>query len=231
MSRLRIALRAAVRGVVLAVSLVSAAPASALPVTLYADPKASSGFDSRDVAAAIRLGAAEPSPVTGLIGGQGYFHVTTPDGIPGVKGRSRKKPSKGTSSWTLHVAEDAPAELLGDFHLVILGHDRRDPMKYKAKRVGLEISTTLPWSLVSNEAAPGMSHLAFRLGDLEAGGTYEIPIEYRYAGKLKKRRGEYIFPRYAIAFLASPLVVPEPSVLALLGGALVAGLLARRRAS
>jgi hypothetical protein len=114
---------------------------------------------------------------------------------------------------------------------VILGHDRHDPMKYKTKKVGLEISTSLPWLLVENESAPGMVHLAFSLGDLEAGGSYEIPIEYRLAGKLKKKHGEYIFPRYAIAFLSAPLLVPEPGTLALLGAALAASFLARKRAS
>lgn len=217
------------RGCLVVLLLLSASAASALPVTLYADRKAISGFDPLDVAAAIEQGAAEPIPVSGWIGGQQYFTVTTPDGIPGVKGKNRKRPSMGTSTWTLRIAPETPAELLENFFLVILGHDRHDPMKYKTKKVGLEISTSLPWLLVENESAPRMVHLAFHLGDLEAGGVYEIPIEYRFAGKLKKKHGEYIFPRYAIAFLSAPLVVPEPSSLALLGGALAAGWVARRR--
>lgn len=231
MAFIRISARATARGCLLALLLLCASAASALPVTLYADRNAISGFDPLDVAAAIQQGAAEPIPVSGLIGGQEYFSVTTPDGIPGVKGKNRKKPSMGTSTWTLHIAEETPAELLGDFFLVILGHDRHDPMKYKTKKVGLEVSTSLPWLLVENESAPGMVHLAFSLGDLEAGGTYEIPIEYRLAGKLKKKHGEYIFPRYAIAFLSAPLVVPEPGTLALLGAALAAAWAARKRAS
>jgi len=230
MAGVRFASRVTAQGVLLVVLLVCAAPASALPVTLYADRKAVSGFDPKDVAFALELGAAEPLRVSGLIGGESYFHVTTPDGIPGVKGKSRKKPSMGTSTWTLHVAADTPDALLGDFLLVILGHDRRDPMKYKTKKVGLEVATELPWLLVSNEAVPGMTHLAFRLGDLEAGHTYEIPIEYRYAGKLKRRDGEYLFPRYEVAFLSAPLGVPEPGALAWLGAAAALGLAAARRA-
>jgi hypothetical protein len=231
MAFLRISARVTAHGCALALLLLCAGAASALPVTLYADRKAVSGFDPLDVAAAVEQGAGEPLPVSGMIGGEEFFFVTTPDGIPGVHGKNRKKPTMGWSTWTLHVAEETPAELLDDFFLVILGHDRDDPLKYKTRKVGLSISTELPWLLVENEAAPGMVHVAFSLGDLEAGGTYEIPIEYRFAGKLKKRQGEYIFPRYAIAFLSAPLVVPEPGTLALLGAALAAGWLARKRTS
>jgi hypothetical protein len=139
----------------------------------------------------------------------------------------------GWSTWTLRIAPETPAALLENFHLLILGHDRKDPMKYKTKKVGLQVSTSLPWRLVENESAPGMIHLAYDLGDVVAGGVYEIPIEYRYAGKLKKKHGEYIFPLYAIAFLSLPVTVPvpEPSTLALLGSTLAAGWVARRRAS
>jgi hypothetical protein len=233
MAFLRISTRVLARSCLLACLLLCAGAASALPVTLYADRKAVSGFDPLDVAAAIQQGAAEPIPVSGMIGGQGYFTLTTPDGIPGAHGKNRKKPTVGTSTWTLYVSPETPAELLGNFFLVILGHDRQDPLKYKTKKVGLEISTTLPWLLVENAAAPGMVHLAFSLGDLEPGGSYEIPIEYRFAGKLKKRKGEYIFPRYAVAYLAEPLVVPvpEPGTLALFVAALAAGCAARKRAS
>jgi hypothetical protein len=226
-----ISTRATARGCLVVLLLLCASAASALPVTLYANRNAASGFDPLDVATATQQGSAEPIPVSGLIGGQQYFSVTTPDGIPGVKGKNRRRPSTGTSTWTLRIAPETPAELLDDFFLVILGHDRHDPMKYKTKKVGLEVSTSRSWLLVENEAVPGLVHLAFSLGDLEAGGTYEIPIEYRYAGKLKKRHGEYIFPRYAIAFLSAPLLVPEPGPLALLGAALALGWAARRRAS
>jgi hypothetical protein len=233
MALLRIPVRLIGRACVLAWLLLCASAASALPVTLYADRKAVSGFDPGDVAAAIQQGAEAPAAVNGMIGGEEFFFVTTPDGIPGVHGKNRKKPTVGWSTWTLHVAPETPAELLDDFFLVILGHDRHDPLKYKTRKVGLSISTELPWLLVENEAVPGMVHVAFSLGDLEAGGSYEIPIEYRFAGKLKKRKGEYIFPRYAIAFVSAPLVVsvPEPGTLALLGAALAVGCAARKRAS
>lgn len=231
MTFLRVPARVTLRVCLVTWLLLCASAASALPVTVYADRKAVSGFDPLDVAVAVEQGAAAPAPVSGMIGGEDFFSVTTPDGIPGAHGKSRKQPTLGWSTWTLRVAPETPAELLGDFFLVILGHDRHDPLRYKSKKVGLAIATELPWLLVENEAAPGMVHVAFSLGDLEAGGRYEIPIEYRYAGKLKKREGEYIFPRYAIAFLSAPLVVPEPGTLALLATALAAACVARKRAS
>ena len=226
----RISTRASVRGC-LAASSRSAT--RALPVTLYADPNAISGFAPHDVAAAIELGMSEPTPVSGLIGGEGYFSVTTPDGIPGSHGKNRERPTRGTSTWTLRIAEETPAELLENFFLVILGHDRQDPMKYRTRKVGLLVSTSSPWLLVENESAPGMVHLAYSLGDVVAGGVYGIPIQYRFAGRLKLKDGEYIFPRYSIAFLSLPvnIPVPEPGTLALLGAALALGSLARRRAS
>jgi hypothetical protein len=231
---IRISARVTARGCLVALLLLLCAnAANALSVSLYADRNAISGFDPRDVAMAVQLGMAEPIPVSGMIGGEGYFRVTTPDGIPGVQGKSRRKPAMGWSTWTLRIAPETPAELLDNFYLVILGHDRDDPMKYKTKKVGLQVPTSLPWLLVENASAPGMIHLAYSLGDVVAGGVYEIPIEYRYAGKLKKRKGEYIFPRYQIAFLSLPAntPVPEPGTLALLGAALAAGWVAGRRAS
>jgi len=208
---------------VLAFSLLLAAPASALPVIVYADAATNFGFDPSDVAAAIAAGAAPPALVNGLFGGQGFFSITTPEGIPGVKGKNKEKPSQGTSTWTLHVAPSTPVGLLDDFSLVILGHDPGDPFKYKTKNVGLQVSTALPWRLVT-PAGGGPTYLAFELGDLVPGGSYEIPIEYRVAQKLKKKNGEFIFPRYAVAYLS----VPEPSALVLLFAATLGFAAARR---
>jgi hypothetical protein len=225
--------RATARGGLIALLLLCASPASALPVTLYADRDAISGFDAQDVAAAIQLGMAEPIAVSGLIGGEQYFSITTKDGIPGVHGWSRRRPTRGISTWTLRIAPETPAELLDDFFLVILGHDRNHPMRYPTRKVGLRIDTSSPWRLFENAAAPGMIHLAYALGDVEAGGVYTIPIEYRFAGRPRMAFGDYMFPRYSIAFLSPPsnTPVPEPSTLALLGAALAAGWVLRRRAS
>ncbi len=204
-----------------------AGPASALPVILYADGTTSYGFDPADVAAAIDAGSAEPTSLSDLGNGFGYFDVSTPTGIPGVKGKNKSNPSKGSSIWTLTVDEATPAELLQNFCLVILGHDPNDPFSYKTENVGLQIDTDVPWVLVTPEDG-GPTYLAFLLGDLEAGGTYEIPIEYRVGQRLKKKHGVHIFPRYSIAYHSVPL--PEPSTLVLgLGSLAIAAVAARRK--
>lgn len=212
----------------------SASPAAALPVTIYADGTTTYGFDPADVSAAIAAGASEPTEVDGLSDGVPFITITTPDGISGVKGKNRSSPSRGSSVWTIHIAPQTPQELLGSFALVILGHDPNDPIeKYETGNVGLEIDTELPWLFVTPEGEDPI-YAAYLLGDVEAGGSYEIPIEYRVGqkikGKGKNELGEkvFIFPRYAYAIVSIPSV-PEPSVLALLLlGAASAGLAARR---
>ena len=198
--------------------------AAALPITLYANGTPSTGFDPADVAAALAAGAAAPTLVDGLGDGFGYFVITTPDGIPGVKGKSKLKPARGTSTWTLHVSPETPADLLQNFCVVILGHDPHDPRKYKTPNVGLEIGTDLPWRLVM-PAQGGPTYLAYQLGDLQPGQSYEIPIEYRVGQKLKKTHGVLIFPRYTVAYLS----LPEPSTLVLGLAGLAFALGARRR--
>ena len=232
-------LRAAAFG--LAACLASALPAAALPVDVYADGTEDFGFDPSDVANAIGQGASDPTGVTGLNGGIPWLTITTPDGISATKGKSKESPSTGSSVWTLHIADDAPAGALEDFALVILGHDPNDPIsKYKSENVGLTIDTNLPWLFVTpGGLAPagatggsGPVYVAYALGDLEAGESYEIPIEYLLAQKLKKGKnaaGEkvFMFPRYSYA-VVSGVPVPEPSTLALLAFGGVAALAARR---
>lgn len=232
--------RSPVRAVALGVLVAwgaSASPAAALPVTIYADGATSYGFDPADISAAIAAGASEPTEVDGLSGGIPYITITTPDGISGVKGKNKASPSLGTSVWTIHIAPQTPAELLEDFALVILGHDPNDPIgKYQTGNVGLEIDTELPWLFVTPEGEDPI-YVAYRLGDLEAGGSYDVPIEYRVGQKLVKVKGKgpsgeklYRFPRYAYAIVSIPSVVPEPSVLALLLLGVVSARMAARRA-
>lgn len=232
---------------VLALGLVgwvaSVIPAAAIPV--YADGSTDYGFDPADVAAAIAAGANAPTEVGTLGDGVPWLTITTPDGISGVKGKDKQNPSMGSSTWTLHLSANAPADALEDFALVILGHDPNDPIKkYKTENVGLDVETSLPWLFVtpasvniSTTGGPSGSapiFVAFLLGDLEAGNDYEIPIEYLLGQKLKKvgknDEGEkvYMFPRYAYA-VVSISGVPEPSALALLAlGAAALGFAARR---
>jgi hypothetical protein len=239
MSFSSLALRAVALGLVAWVA--GTVPAAAIPV--YADGSADYGFDPADVAAAIAAGANDPIGVGPMGDGLPWLRITTPDGISGVKGKDKLNPSKGTSTWTLHLSDNAPADALEDFALVILGHDPNDPIqKYKSQNVGLDVETSLPWLFVtpdsvsvSTTGGPTASpvYVAFLLGDLEAGEDYQIPIEYLLGQKLKKGKnaaGEkvYMFPRYAYA-VVSISGVPEPSALALLAlGALSLGLAARR---
>lgn len=210
-----------------------ALPAAALPVDVYADGSTDFGFDAADVGAAIALGADEPTGVGPLDDGLPWLTITTPEGILGVKGKNESNPTRGTSTWTLHIAEGAPEEALEDFALVILGHDPNDPIqKYKSENVGLTVDTELPWLFVTPEGATSPIYVAYLLGDLVAGEDYEIPIEYALAQKPKKTKNElgekvFTFPRYAYAIVSIP--VPEPSTLVLLAlGA--ASLAAARRA-
>jgi hypothetical protein len=174
--------------------LLGAFAANATPVTLYADGGMIAGFDEDDVADAVTAGFAAPLTVC----------------------QSKLNPSTGTSTWTLQIADDTPEDLLQDFYLVILGHDQNDPQPYFTMNVGLEVETGSPWTLFRNEVAPDQVYLAYFLGDLDPLLDYQIPIEYRVGQALFIEDGEFIFPRYSIAFLAG---VPEPSTLMLLAAA------------
>jgi hypothetical protein len=234
----------AVRAVVLglAACLAGAAPAAAIPVSVYGDGTTpQGGFDPNDVQNAINQGASAPTVVEDIDRVASWLEITTPDGIPGTKGKNKQNPSRGTSTWTLHIDDQAPAEALQDVALVILGHSLLDPIKkYKDENVGLEIDTELPWLFVTEGGVisvagegpggglEGEIYVAFFLGDLEAGGEYEIPIEYLLGQKLKKKNGTFIFPLYSYGVVAN-VPAPEPSTLALLAlGALAVGLAARR---
>jgi len=209
-----------------------AGPAAALPVSVYADGTTEFGFDPADVAAAINLGADEPTEV-GELTNSGFFDITTPHGISGVKGKNKENPSRGSSIWTLHVDPQTPEGLLQNFALVILGHDPNDPIgKYKTENVGLEIDTEVPWQFVTSDGEDPV-YVAYLLGDLEAGESYDIPIEYLLGQKLKKAKNEFgekvlMFPLYSYALVQ--VDVPEPSVLGMLLVGAGAVALARRRA-
>lgn len=211
---------------VLSALVLAAAPASATPVTLYADGTTTFGFDPVDVAAAIEAGEAAPTVVAGVFGGSGQLSVTTPDGIPGSLGTSKANPSTGTSTWTVSALSGSFEDLV----LVILGHDPNDPLGgfYDTENVGLEIDTSDPrWFLVQPQGF-SVTYLAYRLADselLENESTL-VPIEYRVGQGLFLMGDEFIFPRYAIAYVSVP--VPEPSVLALLIAAGVMGSVSRR---
>ncbi|MEN8160645.1 MAG: hypothetical protein ABFS41_11300 [Myxococcota bacterium] len=220
---IRNASRAATIGLLAGLGLLlGAVAANATPVTLYDNgDMITGGFDLDDVDDAVAAGFDAPISVTGLYaaadcGGVECFTVVTPDGIPGTQGESKDKPSKGTSTWTLQIEDNTPQDLLQDFYLVILGHDQNDPLAYDHENVGLEVETGSPWTLFRNAAAPDQVYLAYFLGDLDPLMDYEIPIEYRVGQPLFLAGEQFLFPRYAIAFLN----LPEPSTWMLLTAAL-----------
>jgi hypothetical protein len=221
-----------------------AAPATALPVAVYGDGETGFGFDPDDVSAAIGAGAAPPAAVD-LSGNTPWLTITTPDSLNNAtRGKNKDNPSQGESTWTLHIAPNAPVDALEDFVFVILGHDPTDPIgKYKSENVGLTIDTELPWMFVTPDGvgATGTGggsapvYVGFHFDDeLQPGGSYEIEVDYLLAQKLKKGKnaqGEkvFFFPRYSYA-VVSGVPAPEPSTLALLAlGALAVGGAASRR--
>lgn len=175
-------------------------------------------------------GPSLPTALSGMpVLDEAWVSLSAPPGVARVP-RWRGKPVRVTSTWTLRIAPETPAELLGEVFLVILGPDGNDPMKPKNKQAWLEVSPSLPWLLLENETRPGTFHVAYALGALEPGGTYQIPVEYRMT-RLEKKRGLYWFPRYQIAFAARPAApLPEPGLLALLAAA-AGGLVLRLRPS
>jgi hypothetical protein len=189
---------------------------NATPVTIYMDDDQIAGFDPRSVARAIEAGFDEPTTVSGLYGGAEYFSVTTPEGITGTQGVDKLNPATGSSTWTLQIADDTPADLLQNFFLVILGHDRTF-LNYETENVGLEVESGGSWTLFRNAVAPEQVYVAYFLGDLDPLMDYQIPIEYRVGQRVFEKDGRFFFPRYTIAFLNA---VPEPSTLALLATAL-----------
>jgi hypothetical protein len=214
--------RRAHRALALALVLLASAAADATPLTLYGAPDA--GFALADVAAAIAAGEGEPAVVTLFGDGDGVFSLAWGEAVVSERGHSRRRPARGSGRWVLEVAPDAPPELLAAVAVVILGHDPEDPVRYRARKVGLEIDTESPWQLVRT-APGGPVYLAYALGGLVPGGSYELPIEYRVAQRLKRRAGEIVLPHYAVAYTS----LPEPGTagLALLG--LGGVLFARRR--
>jgi hypothetical protein len=222
----------------------SALPAAAVPVSVYADGSSDFGFDPDDVAAAIGAGAHAPTAIGPLDDGSPWLRITTPTGISGSKGKSKAKPSKGSSTWTLHIDAAAPEQELANVALVILGHDPNDPVRgYRTENVGLTVDTSLPWMFVtpgvttlssSEPAASGPVYVAYLLGDLKPGQSYQIPVDYLLGQKLKKGKKlggkgkAYLFPRYTYAVVS--LSLPEPGTLALLALAALAVGVGTRRA-
>jgi hypothetical protein len=231
--RLRRLLAAA--GCAAAVAL--AAPALAAPLTLWLEPSAGIGLDSAAASAAQGAGLSL-LPDSTFFSNTGATHltVTTPPSIPKSDVHFVKKPKKsdpivGHSTWTVTAVDRA----YSDLWIVIQGHDPNDPNAayYRdSSKIGLVVDPAdTRWALVHPAGSPGVTYLAYFVGDLVQGGSYDVPISYAVAKALKLVKGSKpklcLFPQYRVNFLE--LAVPEPVAIGLL--AFGGGLLAIRKRS
>lgn len=214
-----------------------AAPAAAAPIRLWLEPNGGFGFDAASTAAATSAGVPtlpDSTFFSNPAGGPARITVTTPSPISGasVTGATLQNPSTGTSTWTV-TAQDRAYQ---DLWIVIQGHDPNDPEAAyydENHEIGLEIDPADPgWAIVHPTGFPGVSYLAYFVGDLAQGAGFGVPIDYVVAKALKvvsTNPTVHMFPQYRVNFLELT-VVPEPAAVTLLavGGALLA--IRKRRA-
>jgi hypothetical protein len=206
-----------------------ALPAAAAPLRVWLNTDGV-GFDAASISAATSGGIgslpdsqffANPSS------GPARITLTTPSPIPGIsrKKATRTSPSTGQSTWTVSAVDRD----YQDIWIVIQGHSPSDPRaKYykKHQNIGLVVDPSDPrWKVVHPTGNPGVSYLAYFVGDLVQGDSFDVPISYVVAKALKRIRKDpnlCVFPQYRVNFLE--LAVPEPVVLSLLafGGTLLA---------
>jgi hypothetical protein len=210
----------------------SALPASAVPVRLWLQPNSGFGFDAPSVSAAQSTGVGalpDSTFFSNPASGPQHISITTPPSIPGVSivGATLANPSTGTSTWTVTAVDRANQDLW----IVIQGHDPNDANAsyYNAnEKIGLVIDPTdANWRVVHPAGFPGVSYLAYRIGDLAQNASFDVPISYVVAQALMIVPGSSpllrMFPQYRVNFLELVLV-PEPVLLSLLafGGAALA---------
>lgn len=211
-----------------ALAALAALPAAAAPVSVWLNTDGV-GFDGASITA-LRNAGTGALPDSLFFGNSGGTRVsiTTPSPIPGVsrKKATKSNPSTGQSTWTV-TAVDRDYQ---DLWIVIQGHSPNDAnAKYYQKHanIGLIVDPSDPnWKTVSPSGTPGVTYLAYFVGDLVKGDSFDVPISYAVAKALKRIRKDpnfCVFPQYRVNFLELA-VVPEPVVLSLLafGGTLLA---------
>ena len=218
-----------------ALALGLALPAAGAPLALWLEPNGSFGFDDASTNAALAAGIGSlpnSSFFSNPSSGPAHISVTTPSPIPGVSrtNATRTDPSSGESTWTV-TALDRDYD---DLWIVIQGHDPNDPLASHYNRndnIGLLVDPADPnWSIVRPSVDPTVAYLAYFVGDLAQGDSFDVPISYVVAQTLKHVSNDpnlCVFPQYRVNFLE--LSVPEPVVLSLLafGGTVLA--IRRRR--
>ncbi len=209
--------------------------AQATPVTLWASTSwgwQSPGIASLQAAGVLQLPDQAVFTTNSGLNLQGSISVTTPPRIRGVNlaKASFANPSRGSSIWTI-TANDQSYQ---DLWIVLAGHDitgdKNGPNGnrfYRTPKAGLLVdSSDSNWAVVRPTGSP-VSYLAYRVGDLAQGQSFQLPIQYRVAQGLYKQGRKFLFPQYRVAFLS--LAVPEPSTLVLLLGAGIAFVASRRK--
>lgn len=215
MSRVGRLLRSAVAGAAAAVGL--AAAAQAATISMWMAPQF--GFGAASVVDAQNAGVSSLPDASFFGGSAGTLTVTTPPSIPGtsVQNATFANPSTGTSTWTV-TAHDRDYQ---DLWIVIQGHDPSDAnASYydDNTKIGLVVDPTdSRWRLVHPSVANQYTYLAFFVGDLAKGASFDMPISYLVAQALKVVSTNPTvceFPKYRVNFLE--MAVPEPVALSLL---------------
>jgi hypothetical protein len=203
--------------------LVAGLPATAAPIQMWLQPNGGFGFDAASTAAGTGAGIellADSTFFSNPSSGPQRVTITTPPSIPGtsIQGATKANPSKGTSTWTVTAVD----RTYQDLWIVIQGHDPNDPnASYynDNSQIGLIVDPADPnWAVVHPAGFPGVTYLAYYVGDLAQGDSFGIPISYAVAKALKVVQTNpllCVFPQYRVNFLQLAQV-PEPAVLSLL---------------
>jgi hypothetical protein len=203
--------------------LAAVLPANAASIQMWLQPNGQFGFDAASTTAASSAGIEllpDRTFFSNPSSGPPHVTVTTPPSIPGtsIQGATKSNPSTGHSTWTVTAADRA----YQDLWIVIQGHDPNDPngAYYDDNReIGLVIDPADPnWALVHPTGFPTVTYLAYYVGDLAQGASFDIPISYAVAKALKVVQTNPLlceFPQYRVNFLELAQV-PEPAVLSLL---------------
>ena len=223
----------------LVATLLLAAPASAGPITVWG--QSGFGWDPTTITGA---GGAQDMGATdlgGLPDGSMFvadpmgtkFDIVTPDPVPVLSHPttpSRTNPViSEVTQWSFTANED-----FRDLYVVFVGHEPTDVNPYDPANVGFRIDPMIaPWNTIQPDPTnfPDLWYLTYFVGDLEAGESFFLDVQYYVAEPLfpAPTPGDLQFPQFRIGYIANTSV-PEPAVAMLFAsGALL--LAVRRRMS